>query len=155
MQVLEHSRSLSCTQIVTQDCKLIGLLLLSSPSFSRLSVCYELWPTVHVNVFNIKCADYFFIKSTFFSPLIHTLSAILLHQPSKYQAIFGASDWLIAHSEKEWNLSHSTHEWDSLGIVSDQLNVFSTLFELKPTRLELNKSHFEIRVNFHSFTFRA
>ena len=39
--------------------------------------------------------------------------------------------------------SHSTRELDSLA-----------LFELKPTRLELNKSHSEIRVNFHSFAFR-
>ena len=112
---------------------------------------------LHVNVFNvltIKCDDYFFIKSTFFSPLIHTLSAILLHQPNKYRAIFSASDWLIVHSKKEWNLGHSTREWDSLGIASDQLNVFSALFELKPTRLELNKSRSEIRLNFHSFAFR-
>ena len=98
---------------------------------------YEL----HVNVFNIMYADYFFIKSTFFSPLMDTLPAILLHQPSKCQAIFDASDWLIVHSEKEWNLGHSTREWNSLEIGSDQLNVFSALPELKSTQLELNKSH--------------
>ena len=109
---------------------------------------------LHVNVFDIKCADCIFIKSSFFSPLIHTLSAILLHQPSKYRAIFDASGWLIVHSEKEWNLGHSTHEWDSLGIASDQMNIFSALFELKPTQLELNKSNSESRVNFHSFAFR-
>ena len=41
----ERSRSHSCTHIVTRDFKLIGLLLPSSPSFSRVSVCYELWTT--------------------------------------------------------------------------------------------------------------
>ena len=102
MHVLERSRSLSCTHIVTRDFKLIDLLLPSSPSFQIKCInatSYEL----HINVFNIKYSDYFFIKSTFFSPLIDALSAMVLHQPSKYRAIFGASDWLIVHSKKEWN----------------------------------------------------
>ena len=37
---------------------------------------------LHINVFINVC--YFFIKSTFISPLINTPSAMLLHQPNKY-----------------------------------------------------------------------
>ena len=79
------------THIVTQDfglkptaaviSKLLQIKCINATSYD-----------LPVNVFNIMCADYFFIKSTFFSPLINTLPAILLHQPSKYRAIFGASD---------------------------------------------------------------
>ena len=87
MHVVERSRSLSCTHIVTRDLKLIrptAAVVSKLPQIKCINATsYEL----HANVFNIKYSDYFFFKSTFFSPLIDTLSAMLLHQPSKYRAI--------------------------------------------------------------------
>ena len=70
----------------------------------------------------------FTLKSTFFSPLIHTLSTILSHQPSKDRTIFGASDWIIVHSEKEWNLGHSTREWAYQFLLPHFISLFTQHF---------------------------
>ena len=70
----------------------------------------------------------------------------------------------VANFQRFWLANSSLQERVKFGSLDTRVRLaqdrewpaerFSTLFELKTTRIELNKSHSKIRVNFHSFAFR-
>ena len=112
---VERSRSLSCTHIVTQDFKLIGLYRPTAAVVSKL--------------LQIKC-----INATSYDLHVNPHTVRHLVAPARQIGLWGDfwRFWLANSNsslrERVDFLGHLTREWISLGIASDQLNVFLFLF---------------------------
>ena len=148
---LECSQSQICyTHIITQDYKSLyccGRLQIKCIN----ATSYDL----HVNVFTILKVCWLFL---------HQIHFLFTTHPHTFRHLVAPAQQILGDFRCFWLANSSLQKRAKFGSLDMQVKFarghewpaehFFFLFELKPTRLQSNESHSEIRVNFHSFAFK-